>query len=93
MTKDQLKEKVHEIFDDAENVEVRLYDDRIEIDISAMYESPGRDLPKLIRLSEIVNTKEINDQSSFGHGGCDSCDYGSKYGVTLEMPRVVEVTE
>lgn len=69
-------------------VEVREFRDRpgiIHITVQAMYESPGRSLPKLIEFGKFLGTNEIEDVDQFGYGGCESCDYGSRYGFTLEV--------
>lgn len=88
MTTKELENKVKEIFTDADSVGVTLYKDEVRIEIAAMYEVPGRDLPKLIKLSEILGTTDINEGRTFDMEGCDTCDYGSNYGVELVAPNI-----
>ena len=54
---------------------------------SAMYSAPTLQFAKLKKLSEIFGTEKI-DVDDFGHGGCETCDYGSEYGheITLINP-------
>lgn len=80
----EIEAKVKEIWDDAETIHVDEHGPLVRITVEAMYESPGRSLPQLIQLSEFLGTKEIEDVDQYGYGGCESCDYGSRYGFTLE---------
>ena len=83
---EQIEAKVKEIWPDAEKVAVKetTYG-TVLIELSAMYQAPGRSLTQLISLSEFLGTTDIEEASSWGFPGCDSCDYGSKYGVDLEV--------
>lgn len=36
-------------------------------------------LKKLIRLAEFFGTTNINEETRYSSGGCDTCDYGSVY--------------
>lgn len=67
-----------------ENIEVRQGDGTVTIEISSMYDPPGLGFANMSALAEFFGTKNINDDS-FSHGGCESCDYGSKYGFTLTV--------
>lgn len=88
MTTEELAGKIKEIFTDAGQVKVSLQGDQVKMDISAMYSAPGRSLPLLLKLSEVLGTTDINEDDTYAWGGCDTCDFGSKYGVMLVAPNV-----
>ncbi len=54
------------------------------ITASDMYEAPSLSLKQLLSLAEFFGTKSIEDER-FSSGGCETCDYGSCYGFTLEV--------
>ena len=84
MKRSELQAKVEELFKDADAVEVRSpMPGKVLLDISAMYEAPGRSLSLLIQLGEFVGTMEIEEDGQYSNPGCYTCDYGSKYGVEL----------
>jgi hypothetical protein len=83
---EEIEAKVKEIWPDAESISVKEHSEEIiHITIAAMYEAPGRSLKQLLVLSNYLGTQDIEDIEEFGYPGCESCDYGSKYGVTLEV--------
>ena len=55
-----------------------------DVTASDMYEAPGLSLTQLIKLSDFFGTRNIRDER-FSYGGCETCDYGSCYGFTLEV--------
>jgi hypothetical protein len=55
-----------------------------EIEYGSMYSAPELGLKTLIALSEIFGTKAI-DVDNYGTSGCDTCDYGSDYGHTIQI--------
>jgi hypothetical protein len=57
--------------------------DKVEIEITCMYEAPSPTLPALVKLADFFGTMNINDAAAFANGGCETCDYGSSYGYTL----------
>lgn len=59
-------------------VEVRQHGDDIHVEVSQMYEHLPLTFDTLMKLSELFGTKEYA-VNQWGHGGCESCDYGSKY--------------
>lgn len=67
---------------DHQDVKVEVYKGGASIEISRMYDPPGLSFDILNNLSEFFGTDEISD-SSFSSSGCETCDYGSKYGFTL----------
>jgi hypothetical protein len=57
----------------------------VRITLKRMYDAPGLTFTHLMKLSEFFGTTHINDPDRFSNGGCDTCDYGSSYGFTLEI--------
>lgn len=57
----------------------------VRIRVASMYSAPGLNFALLSDLSEFFGTRNINDDDRFGHGGCDTCDYGSSYGLELSV--------
>lgn len=88
----EIKAKVNELWSDREenrrdlDVEVRKTSSgTVEIDISSMYSAPGLKFSYLKALSEFFGTESINDDEAFNESGCETCDWGSKYGYTLTI--------
>ncbi len=65
-------------------VELTKVNDGWDIKIFSEFEPPGLSFSQLAELSDFFNTKAINE-SSFAQGGCETCDYGSKYGFVLTV--------
>jgi len=93
MTSGEIKEKLEAIFDDADDVVVSVTENVICFTIQAMYEVPGRSLTKLLEVSQLLGTTEIEEYATINSPGCDTCDYGSQYGVTLYAPNVIGATQ
>ena len=91
LTIEEIEAKAKEIWLDADSIKVEEPTKGIiHITLSAMYEAPGRSLKQLILLSEFFGTTEIEEADNFSLPGCESCDYGSRYGVTLEIKLPLE---
>jgi hypothetical protein len=83
-TIDEIRDKVSKIWPAAEDVGVKTRDDgAVLIKVSSMYHAPGMSFSMLSDLSEFMGTKKIDDEDHFSWSGCETCDYGSKYGFTL----------
>lgn len=86
-TDEEIKAKLQELWPEADfrdtEWKVDRGPDRIAITISQMYESPGLDFKKLHALAQFFDTMNVETESEFAHGGCETCDYGSEYGFTL----------
>lgn len=54
-----------------------------DVTISQMYEYVDVDFNFLERLSKLFLSKNINIGSRHSHGGCETCDYGSSYSLSL----------
>ena len=85
-----LKEKIVEILIDTPcpynhtHLEVSKIDRGFELSLGAMYESPGITFAKLQGLSQLFETDKIN-VDDYSECGCDTCDYGSDYGHTIQI--------
>jgi hypothetical protein len=66
-------------FDQRKKGEVSLH-----IVYGAMYDRPTLGFAQLKALSELFGTDEI-DVDDYSYGGCESCDYGSDYGHTIQI--------
>lgn len=62
----------------------KLGESDIEITYGQMYESPELNFSTLKELSEVFGTDKI-DVDHYAEGGCESCDYGSDYGHTIQI--------
>lgn len=60
------------------------------IKVERMYEFVDLNFARLCRVSEFFGTKQIND-SRYSSEGCETCDYGSRYEITLTVsPEVTQ---
>lgn len=57
----------------------------IDITVQQMYDSPGLSFAKLSSLAEFFDTMNVETESEFHEGGCETCDYGSAVGFTLRV--------
>lgn len=55
-----------------------------EIEVGQMYEYVGLNFAKLMKLSELFGTQEI-DVDNYAQEGCESCDWGSSYTHTIQV--------
>jgi hypothetical protein len=53
------------------------------VEIDCMYESPKRDEAALESFREFLGLKHIDIHYDINEGGCESCDYGSRYGYAI----------
>jgi hypothetical protein len=66
-------------------IETRLNGKGFEIKITAMYERPFEiNFSSLMKFANYFGTESI-DVDNISHRGCETCDYGSKYGYTLQI--------
>ncbi len=71
---------------DVPNIEIHHNgSDRILVELYCMYESPAFNSLVIQLLCEQFGTKHINETNRFAEGGCETCDYGSSYGFTLDI--------
>lgn len=64
--------------------------DCLEIVVEQMYEYVKMGFATLQAISDILGTEKIDIYSQDSRGGCDTCDYGSSYEITLRAyePKV-----
>lgn len=90
-TETEIIEKMTEIFSD----EFRHYaepeikvefnsEELVIVSIEQMYEYVSINLSHLIKVANFFDTMKIND-SRYAAGGCETCDYGSSYKITLTI--------
>ena len=58
--------------------------DHIQVKLVRMYEFVPVNGPTLFTLANIFGTKEIN-VNQYSTSGCETCDWGSSYEVTLDI--------
>lgn len=63
-----------------------------EVFYAQMYETTDLDFSTLLALSELFGTRQI-DVDGYSASGCESCDYGSCYGHTIDVINPTKNTE
>lgn len=59
---------------------------KIEIDMTQMYGPPPITFAMLKQLSDYFGTEQIDvDNSCIEKEGCETCDYGSEYGHSIQI--------
>lgn len=61
----------------------RRSDGAMQLQIGKMYDAPILSFNQLDDLARFFDTKNVETESEFAHGGCETCDYGSEYGFIL----------
>jgi len=92
-TDEEIMAKLRELWSDAnakaysrdETFTVTRGKGHIDLRVANMYESPGLDFAKLVALSKFFDTMNVETESEFRYGGCETCDYGSEYGFVLRV--------
>ena len=76
-------------YEEPDDIEVEVAKDGsyVDITISAMYGTPGCTFDQMAQLSQFFGTTNIGNEDDFAYGGCETCDYGSKYGFTLRISK------
>lgn len=64
-----------------------------QLEITQMYEFVNVTFEDLERLSKLFGTKNINIGDIYSSGGCDTCDYGSRYELTIHIKDPTVVVE
>lgn len=87
-TNEEIKKKVNEIFEfayyDAE-IEITINKSYVDLRISQEYTKPTLAFKQLNALAKFFDTLNVETESEFSNGGCDTCDYGSSYGFVLRI--------
>lgn len=69
-------------------VECKLLPDHVlEIAFTREYEYVEISFEDLEKISEMLGTKNINIGTQGKHGGCDTCDHGSRYIVPIYVKQ------
>jgi hypothetical protein len=55
-----------------------------EIDFTEQYTAPELSLKNMTEVAEYFGTLDI-DFDHVSEGGCETCDYGSRYGYTIQV--------
>lgn len=84
---DLLFEGIYDFYD--KNLEIHKLDNGFEIEYGCEYTSPKLDFDKLVKLSTLFGTTEI-DVDDYNYSGCESCDYGSEYGHKIQVLNPTE---
>ncbi len=63
-----------------------------ELKVGAQYHSPEINFKTLFQLSELFGTQDI-DVDDYANSGCESCDWGSDYGHTIQIRFPTKLTE
>ena len=66
------------------DIEVRRDGDGYVIEMTKMYSYVRLNLSSLLTLANFFGTMNVND-SRYHSNGCETCDYGSSYKVTLTV--------
>lgn len=90
-TDDEIIEKFNKIFEPRFGryrdgcIEVRTNKPNlVEVTISQMYEYVEVDFSDLLAISQFFGTQQIGD-TRYHSDGCETCDYGSSYEITLRI--------
>ena len=79
-----IKQKLKSLFDGLDTCDFYCDNNHLRIKIGKMYESPNLSFAKLLEISKIFGTTNI-DVDSYNMSGCESCDYGSDYGHNIDI--------
>lgn len=58
---------------------------QILFEVTKMYTSPKLGLKELKAWSEFFDTDNIDKYDDISESGCDTCDYGSRYGYVIRV--------
>ena len=87
-TEEEIKEFLQRetnFYDTNYEPELRVCEDYVEITVEDMYEAPTLNYSILHKIAKFFDTMYVSDEENFGGGGCETCDYGSRYGFTLTI--------
>lgn len=85
--KEFTREKVFTYFDElypTATIKVNPWDGGWEVTIDQMYDYVDVSFKRLVEISNHFGTTNI-EMDKWAAGGCNSCDYGSKYEVELQI--------
>lgn len=77
-----LEEEVRAVFDflsyNHDKITVAVRGDKVDVQVSQMYEYVDLTFAKLKALAEVFGTEDFN-MDGWSSSGCETCDYGSQY--------------
>ena len=68
-----------------EEFEVKKIQDGFSFEWTSMYSAPELTFKQMKEISDYFGTEEINFDNTISLSGCETCDYGSKYGFEIEV--------
>lgn len=88
-----LRDNLLSIFTEGGKLKISTGDNSCRLEWSAMYDSPGIISPKfLFTLCALFGTDDV-DVDGFAYGGCETCDWGSSYGHTIDIKGITQNME
>lgn len=90
-TDEEIQEKIKALWPEQNNswdkIAVDIYrgTDTLYLTMSKMYEAPGLSFMQIQALAKFFDTLNVETESEFSNGGCDTCDYGSSYGFKIRV--------
>jgi hypothetical protein len=73
-----------EIYGSNRHLKIEKITDGYEITFGQQYAPPGLNFDQLMKISELFGTTKI-DVDNYSQMGCETCDYGSNYGHTIQV--------
>ncbi len=64
---------------------VKNKDNEVLFEVISMYESPTLNFNIYKKYSEFFGTENIDKYDDISENGCETCDYGSKYGYAIRV--------
>jgi hypothetical protein len=87
-----LEQQIISILGQTKTFNLRKTHNGLMIIIGNMYKSPELSFAKLLELSQLFGTTEI-DVDNYSETGCESCDWGSDYGHEISIGNPTEYLE
>lgn len=83
-TKEEVLEFLQRTFDEADDFSAEKSSGGWNLEVSRMYEYVEFSAEKMFSICRFFNTMNVNDDR-YAYGGCETCDYGSKYTVEFTV--------
>ena len=83
-TNEEITSKIQDILGGTVKVDLNK-SDRVEVTVSASYEAPTCGFSQMKKIAEFFDVENIDINDSFAYKGCDTCDFGSEYGFTMQI--------
>lgn len=90
MTDNEIKTHVEKILDKGTLYALHEYNTNIDIEYASMYHAPEISLNELIALRDLFGADDVKTNNDFSQTGCETCDYGSKYGYYIEIKKATK---